>query len=119
MSQFDSIISPAPSAPPTFVTVTNVTFFSITVKWSKVNCSYQNGNITGYLLKYGEVGSDRQQTINASRAEKSEITITDLKLATNYSIQIAAVNNAGTGMYSDVVFVKTIQHSEDCIYCVM
>ena len=118
MSELDSSISPVPSAPPSLVTVTYVTSFSITVKWSKINCGDWNGNITGYLLRYSEVGSNSQQT-NTTGADKYEITITGLMLATNYSIQVAAINNAGTGIYSDAVFVKTIQHSEDCIYCVM
>ena len=117
-NNWNSSISPVPSAPPSLVTVTHVTSFSITVKWSKVNCGDRNGNITGYLLRYNEVGNNSQQT-NATGADNYKFTIPNLMLATNYSIQVAAVNNAGTGIYSDVVFVKTIQHSEDCIYCVM
>ena len=117
-NNWDSSISPAPSAPPSLVAVTYVTSFSITVKWSKVNCGDRNGNITGYWLRYSEVGNDNQQT-NTTGAENYEITIINLMLATNYSIQVAAVNNAGTGIYSDAVFVKTIQHSEDYMYCVM
>ena len=36
-----------------------------------------------------------------SGGSETETTISDLMPSTNYSIEVAAVNNAGTGEYSD------------------
>ena len=91
----------APSAPPTFVRVATVTFYSITVQWRSVNCTERNGDITGYSVRYGVVGSGNTQTMSISGGSVTEATISSLMLSTNYSIQVAAVNSAGTGVYSD------------------
>ena len=50
---------------------------------------------------YGVVGSGITQTMSVSGGSATEATITNLTLSTNYSIQVAAVNSAGTGVYSD------------------
>ena len=47
------------------------------------------------------------QAIKISEDTTSEATITTLNPATTYSIQVAAVNSAGIGMYSNVHFVIT------------
>ena len=37
----------------------------------------------------------------------AEVTITNLMSSTNYSIEVAAVNSAGTGDYSGIYTAKT------------
>ena len=91
---------PAPSAPPTNVNTTDVTFFSITVQWEPLECIHHNGNITGYSVRYGVQGSKSTQTMSVSGGATTETTIAGLEFATNYSIEVAAVNNVGTGKYS-------------------
>ena len=98
-------IPPAPSAPPTSVSVSEVTPSSITVQWGPVDCIHRNGDITGYSVQYGEVGSGSTQTISVS--EGTETTIVGLSSSTEYSIQVAAVNSAGTGPYSDAITAET------------
>ena len=90
---------PVPSAPPTSVNVSDVTNSSITVQWGPVDCIHRNGNITGYSVRYGVSGTSSYQTVNVSRGS----TIIGLKPSTNYSIEVAAVNSAGTGVYSDPI----------------
>ena len=38
----------------------------------------------------------------------TEATIFNLMLSTHYSIQIAAVNNAGTGVFSNATFLNRV-----------
>ena len=95
---------PAPSAPPTNVSASDVTSSSITVQWGAVDCIHHNGDITGYSVQYGVQGSGSTQTESVST---TEATISGLAAATNYSIEVAAVNSAGTGVYSAPLNVLT------------
>ena len=47
------------------------------------------------------------QTVIVSEASETETTISNLPSSTNYSIQVAAINNAGTGEYSDTQTAET------------
>ena len=94
----------APSAAPTSVSVSEVTSSSITVQWGAVDCIHRNGDITGYSVRYGVQGSGSTQTTSVS---VNEATISGLTPSTTYSIEVAAVNGAGTGVYSSAVALLT------------
>ena len=116
---------PVPSAPPTSVSVSAVTSSSITVQWGAVDCIHHNGDITGYSVQYGEVGSGSTQTMNVSGDNVTEATVSNLMssttylmLSTTYSIQVAAENSVGTGVYSDTVFATPDSKTYvDCHTC--
>ena len=97
---------PAPSAAPSDVSATS-TSSSITVQWGAVDCIHRNGDITGYSVRYGVQGNGSTQTVNVSGGDATMTTISGLMASTNYSIEVAAVNNAGTGNYSDAVISET------------
>ena len=101
-----SVFFPAPSAAPTSVHTSDVTFFSITIHWEGVNCIHQNGHITGYSVRYW-VQRISTHTLNVSGGTTTAFTLTGLSNSTTYSIDVAAVNNAGIGRYSDSIMVKT------------
>ena len=88
----------APSAAPDSVSTSAVTSSSITVQWEMVPCIHRNGDITGYSVQY--TGGGSTQTVNVSGESTTEATITGLTLSTTYSVQVAAVNDAGTGPLS-------------------
>ena len=96
---------PAPSAAPTSVDVSS-TSNSITVQWGAVDCIDRNGDITGYSVRYGVQGSGTQ-TVNVSGGGATQTTISELMASTTYSIEVAAVNSAGTGNYSDPLTAET------------
>ena len=98
---------PAPSAPPTSVSTSDVTSSSITVQWGTVDCIHRNGDITGYSVRYGVQGSGSTQTESVSGGITNEFIIPELESATTYVVQVAAVNSGGTGVYSDQAFVLT------------
>ena len=97
----------APSAPPTNVTISEVTYNSITILWGEVHCIRRNGDITGYSVQYGVHGSGSTQTLNVTGGATTEVIITDLDPTTTYSIEVAAVNSAGAGVYSAVIYATT------------
>ena len=100
--------APAPSAPPTSITISNVTAFNITIQWGPVDCFQRNGDIIGYSVRYRVHGNNptQLQTVNVGLAT-SEFTISELIEFTTYSIEVAAVNAVNTGVYSDPVSVET------------
>ena len=62
-----------------------------------------------YSVRYGVVGSaegDRSVEM-APGGESRQTTISGLQVLTTYSIQVAAVNSAGIGMYSNVIMSRT------------
>ena len=109
----DNSIPTVPSVPPPGVTVTDVTSSTITVQWGEVPCIHQNGAITGYSVQYGVMGSGSTQTMTVSGASTTQTTITGLNPSTTYSIQVAAVNSAGTGVYSDPEIAETLPSEAD------
>ena len=107
-----NLYSPAPSAPPTSVSAPDATSSSITVQWRAVDCIHRNGNITGYSVRYEaeESGSGQNvfgNTTTIIEMSDTKVTIFGLMRATNYSIAVAAVNSAGTGVYSDSITAET------------
>ena len=124
--------STVPSGPPTSVSVTDTTATTITSHWGPVSCRDQNGEITGYLLQYeanenetlsfsgdgeaesgsgSESGSRSAQTVTVYGNDVTETTLTGLMSSTTYSIRVAAVNSAGTGVYSDPIYQQTGMHT--------
>ena len=88
------------------MSVSAVTSSSIIVQWGPVNCIERNGDITSYLVQYGVVGSDSTLPVSVS-GSVTETTISMLMPSTNYSIQVAAVNSGGTGVFSIIIFQLT------------
>ena len=100
------ILSPAPSAAPTSFNITDdITATTITVQWGPVNCSEQNGDITGYIVQYGVVGSGNTQNMTVDSGDNA--TISSLVPSTNYSIQVAAMTSEGIGPYTDSLTART------------
>ena len=98
----------APSAPPTDVRVLVNSSTNITVQWGEVPCIHQNGEITGYLVQYITVGSSETGSEMVSGdSNGGTATISGLNKQTMYTVQVAAVNSAGTGEYSDPLTFET------------
>ena len=66
-------------------------------------------------MKYWERGivNNKSKTVmNITGASVTEATISKLNISTNYSIQVAAVNNAGSGVFSNATIIKTVKQSK-------
>ena len=75
---------------------------SIHVQWGPVPCIDQNGDITGYSVRYGS------ETQFVAGDSVTEVTISNLAPSTTYNVRVAAANNAGTGTFSNSNFVVTL-----------
>ena len=56
-------------------------------------------------MQYGKESAEGDRIVEMVSGD--ETTITGLMPSTLYSIQVAAVNSAGTGLYSDVLRIPT------------
>ena len=81
--------------------------FNFTVQWGAVDCIHCNGDITGYSVRYGVQESGNTQTVNVSHDSILKTTLVRLKASVNYSVEVAAVNRAGIGLYSTPVIFET------------
>ena len=98
----------APSTPPTNVAVRVESSTSITVQWGPVECRHQNGEITGYWVKYGEEGSSEEEhKMVPGDPSGGMTTITGQTIQTMYTVQVAAVTLSGAGNYSDPLTFET------------
>ena len=143
-----------------------MTSFTITVTWREVPCTVQNGEITGYIISYDDVQSDKlisstaensnnidntttsaKQPVRCRSGSGSEdvldkdyvvnngsesdlgnksvlvtelqATLTGLRPSTNYSITVAAINGAGVGDQSDILYVETSRKLSKCCECIL
>ena len=72
-----------------------------------MDCIHRNGDITGYLVRYGVQGSGNTRIMSVSRGTTTKATISGLSATTPYTIEVAAVNSVGTGTYSSLMTVST------------
>ena len=98
--------STAPTRSPTSIRKCIVTASSITVQWGEVPCVHRNGEITGYRLQAVNQSGAVEITANVFGAAR-EATISGLSSLAQYTVQVAAVNGAGIGPYSNGVSVQT------------
>ena len=98
-----------PSAPPSPVRLSVSSITSITVQWGSVECRHRNGEITGYVVRYGEEGSSegvRSVQMVSGDSSGGMITISGLTKERVYTVGVAAVNSAGSGEYNDSQIIK-------------
>ena len=74
----------------------------IIVSWREPNCSDVNDErVTGYQVRYGELSETQKQTTpTITSGTTFTISIDGLLLFTDYSIEVAAVNNRGLGAFT-------------------
>ena len=105
----------APSASPEMVNASLLHFSSIDVHWGEVPCIYRNGEITGYVVMYNKISSQRSSGQIQERMvvmDGHRAIINNLAPLTKYSVMVAGVNSAGTGQFSKPVTVVTEGISE-------
>ena len=104
-----------PSDSPTSITVSRSTSTTITVQWGEVECIDRNGEIAGYSVRYSGGGSTDTRFV--SGGDTRQATISELIPFTEYTIEVAPVNNEGTGPYS-VSIIRVTQGANVSFYVV-
>ena len=92
------IFSTAPSGAPNGVAEVSTATNSITGRWEAVDCLLRNGMVTGYTAWAVRNGVVEGTTSVGGDARQA--TISGLESSTEYSVQVAAVNSAGIGLFS-------------------
>ena len=92
----------APSAPPQDIVAVNQTLFTITISWQPVDCAHQNGNITGYEIRYRKEDGGNTEAVSDIVIMGTDYTLTDLQPSTTYLIQVAANNTVGRGVFGSI-----------------
>ena len=80
---------------------------SIHVTWGRPNCRDRNGEITGYSARYGEKGTSEGDRTVKMVSEVVATIISGLTKETVYTVEVAAVTSAGTGVYSHPLTIET------------
>ena len=70
-----------------------------------MSCLDRNGEITGYRAQ--AVGNGMVEGIASVGGDARQATISGLSPSTQYTVQVAAMNAAGTGPYSSGISVRT------------
>ena len=71
-----------------------------------MDCIHRNGDIAGYSVRYGEVGStEGERTLQM--VLNRQATISGLTPSTKYTVSVAAVNSVDTGVYSNETVQET------------
>ena len=89
----------------------------MTISWDSVQCIHRNGLITHYIISYGPVGETNLVTNsvgvnNGGQDDGLSYTVSGLESSTNSIFKVAAVNEAGVGLFA-VTQGKTINSKID------
>ena len=103
------ISCPVPSVAPLYVEVLVENSTAVTVQWGPIDCVHENGKITHYTVRYREVDNSKHDSEDSGwnngmvsgDSSGGMTTISGLTKETVYTVEIAAHNTAGTGMYSN------------------
>ena len=103
--------------PPRNLTAKVVNSTVISVQWDGLTpCSQVNGLIVEYRVQYTAESSGVVQSIDVAgewNVIRAQTSLTGLTPYTNYSIQVAAVNEQGdVGLYSDLIVTQTLEDSK-------
>ena len=85
--------------------VNDRSYSTVSLQWEPVICIHRNGEITGYTVWYVEEDSSEITIVDVTGA--TSVNLDGLSSSTRYSVQVAAVNSAGIGVYSDPVIFQT------------
>ena len=100
------LFSAAPTGTPRDVTP-SMTSRSIMVTWDTIECIERNGIITNYTVVFQE-----QVPVNTVGMIFSAEGLTP---QTNYTFQVAGVNDVGTGPFTNVITVTTAENGLFCL----
>ena len=103
--------------PPSNVRAQTLNSTAIFIEWNVVDgfCRLRNGLITSYSIKHTEQPNGTPQIID--QVISLNFTLNGLTPFTEYSIEVAAVNEVGgVGVYSDPQVAMTLQARMSIIY---
>ncbi|XP_069561697.1 neogenin 1a isoform X2 [Brachyistius frenatus] len=105
-------LSDVPSAPPQNLTVEVQNSKSIMLRWQPPPLNGQNGEITGYKIRYRK-GSRRSETAETTGGTQLLKLIDGLERGTEYSFRVSAMTVNGTGPATEWTAAETFESDLD------
>ncbi|KAM4596577.1 neogenin 1a isoform 9-T9 [Fundulus diaphanus] len=105
-------LSDVPSAPPQNLTLEVQNSKSIVVRWQPPPLSGQNGEITGYKIRYRKVPRRSESAVTTAGTELYKL-IDGLEPGTEYSFRVSAMTVNGTGPATEWVPAETFESDLD------
>lgn len=105
-------LSDVPSAPPQNLTLEVQNSKSIMLRWQPPPLSGQNGEITGYKIRYRK-GPRRSETAETTGGTQLFKLIDGLERGTEYSFRVSAITVNGTGPATEWTTAETFESDLD------
>ncbi|XP_029000771.1 neogenin 1a isoform X3 [Betta splendens] len=105
-------LSDVPSAPPQNLTLEVQNSKSILLRWQPPPLNGQNGEITGYKIRYRK-GSRRSEAAETTGGTQLNKLIDALERGTEYSFRVSATTVNGTGPATEWVTAETFESDLD------
>ena len=99
------LLSGPPTGAPLLQTPVLINLTAVRLSWEEINCTQSNGMIIGYNIQYHPNKKPQSVFINVTAV--TNVTITGLTEFRLYYIRVAAINNNGTGPYSQEFIIHT------------
>ncbi|CAH8868281.1 unnamed protein product, partial [Trichobilharzia szidati] len=98
-----------PSSSPLHVRLSGLSSSSVEVSWAPPPVQYRNGKLTGYEVRFFEVGAETQTetTIKVTVPGQRQYTARGLKEKTFYTFMVRAFTSAGPGPWSGASNIRT------------
>ncbi|XP_052416615.1 neogenin 1a isoform X8 [Carassius gibelio] len=104
--------SDVPSAPPQNMTVDVLNSKSIMVRWQPPPADAQNGEITGYKIRYRK-GTRKSEAAEITSGSQLYQLIDGLQRGTEYMLRVSAMTVNGTGPATDWATAETFESDLD------
>uniref|UniRef100_A0A8C1ZBP9 Neogenin n=1 Tax=Cyprinus carpio TaxID=7962 RepID=A0A8C1ZBP9_CYPCA len=104
--------SDVPSAPPQNMTVEVLNSKSIMVRWQPPPADAQNGEITGYKIRYRK-GTRKSEAAEITSGSQLYQLIDGLQRGTEYMLRVSAITVNGTGPATDWTTAETFESDLD------
>ena len=85
------------------------------VTWDTIKCIERNGIITGYTVVFQDRGGANVPGNTVNRT----FSATELTPFTNYTFQVAGVNDVGTGPFTNIITITTDEDGLFSLYLMM
>ncbi|CAB1337086.1 unnamed protein product [Coregonus sp. 'balchen'] len=104
----------APDGPPQDVKLQALSSHSIKITWRAPELSLQNGLIRGYQLRYSEYSPHERLPVRVVHLMDGaeSFTMNNLQEATEYSVTLHTINNAGLGPSSQELVCSTLTNDD-------
>lgn len=102
----------APDEAPNITNVNSPTSTSLMISWTAPSVDKQNGLLTEYMILYTNDVELPMSEWQMDSTLDTSITLTGLRIFTNYIVSVAATTIAGVGPYDAPVQVQTLSDSK-------